>query len=483
LNLLTNKKTIQIQGGISMQLKKGFKTVLAVVLSAALTVAPAMTSFAEDTDPSTTAGTGNVLDYQVKTEVVPTALKVAINPNRYPVNIRYNKVASGASYDASKKYYKIDENGKYVIETVTAENMATKVAAGLYLAETSNDQLVTFNYGLVNKSTVDRDILIKFDVTADSAVEFVGTAAEATNTAAADDGGAQQGEYKIFMQLVPAKVGTTPTANTYAKADTYTDADTEYYNWDSSNNKYLGPVKYATEADFKAVVDQSYVATTTIGTEIKATELADIGMQASTAPITFAAGTETTHADVAYKLGKATHNLKATEFIDFSTSDLTDMFEMTAIGGIGGFTITGVMNTNTVWSDLETKTITITPTYKFTDSTGLETSVDTGLNQIEAEARTPAVTVLTGTYDATNTRYQITLPDGVTISNVSEVTNVTANGNAITTIATNGNGAVVRINRSDVSAALGDAWASTTDIEFIFKIGSATYKATIARNG
>lgn len=367
---------------------KSFKKVTAVVLSAAMILGSSLTAFAAD--PETATGTGNILDFKVVTQVVPTALKVAINPNGYPVNLRYSKLASDATYKADTKYYEEKDDGSFALKVVKSTDF-DGLKAGLYTAATSTDQIVSFNYGLANKSTLDRKITVRFAVTADEKVTFVDTAAKATASAAEGDGGALRGEYKVFLQLIPAKAGTTPTTNTHAKATAYAQ-NTQYYQKSESNT--YAEVDIADEDAFDDADYQLYVETTTIGTEIMASELGDITMDKSTAPIVYEAGTGTSKADVAYSLPQATYNLKADQFLDFSTStaDVEDKFEMTAIGGISGFTFSGVMNTNAAWSELTTKTFTVVPTYEFDDATGLEEKVTTGLNQIEAEAANYTVT-------------------------------------------------------------------------------------------
>ena len=374
-----------------------FKKLTAFALSAAMMIGSSMTSLATEVD--TTAGVGNILDYKIQTQVVPTSLSLAINPNGYAVNVRYTKLADDATYAEGTKYYSLGSDGKYsivtdIVATGTGANWDDKLEAGLYTATTSNSQIVTFNYGLANKSTVDRKITVSFDVTADSSIEFVDSAAKATNEATTDDGGAKTGEYKIFLQLVPAKAGEAVTTNTYAKATGDYDADAEYYTL--SDGTYT-LVETNSEDDF----DDYYVAATTIGTLIQAKELADVTMQSSTAPITFTAGTGTTSAEVAFKLGKATYSLKSDQFIDFSTTtaQVADKFEITGIGGVSAFTFTGTMNTNTEWAKLTTKTITITPTYRFEDATGLETAVSTGLNQVEAVPANAAPSIAVTEYD------------------------------------------------------------------------------------
>jgi hypothetical protein len=362
-----------------------FKQVLAVVLGTTMVLGSSLTAFAgTDGVDQSTAGTGQVLDFKKVSQVVPTALKVAINPNGYDVNLRY-KSAKGTEYDADKKYYTLTD-GEYAVASSVAKDSDDKITAEVYTADVSKAQIVTFNYGLANKSTVARKITVKLDVTADESIEFV-SSANAAKSKAETDGAAERGEYKVYLELVPAKAETTPTTATYEIATTY-DSDTQYY-----SRSAAGVYSAATVDDADAFAGGTfYVPTTTIGTEIQASELGDITMQNSTTPIAFAAGTGTTYADVAYSLPESEWTLKDDEFIDFSTTaaDVADKFEMTDIGGLSGFTITGTMNKNAEWSLLTTKTITITPTYAIVDATGEEEAVATGLNQVTAEARTPA---------------------------------------------------------------------------------------------
>jgi len=404
---------------------KRFKTLAAIVLSTVMILGSTVTAFAGDPEPingedSSTAGTGQILDFKVVRQVVPTALKVAINPNGYKVNLRYKKLTTNEDYSADEKYYKVTE-GVYSVDTaVTSTNYADKVAAGLYVADTSESQIVTFNYGLANKSTVDRKITVKLDVAADEKIEFVDSVDAATAKTTGGNGTAERGEYKMYMAIVPAKVGTTPTTNTYAKATAF-DANAVYY---TRSDAGVYAEENVEDADAFAG-GTFYVATNTIGTEIQASELGDISMENSSAPIGFAAGTATTYGDVAYALPKATWTLKDDEFIDFNTTqnDIASKFDMTTIGGITGFTITGAMNTGAEWSQLETKTITITPTYAIEDATGTEEAVATGLNQVVADSRVPAAptapTVSANTV-VVGGSIDILLPEGVTISAIEK---------------------------------------------------------------
>jgi hypothetical protein len=462
--------------------KKGFeemrrlKQVLAVILGTTMVFGSTLTAFATDPTPvngedASTAGTGQVLDFKKVSQVVPTALKVAINPNGYDVNLRYVAVATGTAFDGDVKYYTKGSDGTYSVDTgVTATNIANKISAGLYTAVTSDDQIVTFNYGLANKSTVARKITVKLDVTADEKIEFV-SSADAAKSKTETGGAAERGEYKIYLELVPAKVGTTPTTPTYAKSTAFADANTEYYTWDDTNKKYLGPAKYADADAYAAVDGDKFTATTTIGTEIKASELGDITMEASTAPIAFAAKADagTAFADVAYSLPKSTWTLKADQYIDFDTTaaQVADKFEMTGIGGLSGFTISGTMNKNAEWSQLTTKTITITPTYAIVDATGEEEAVTTGLNQVKAEARVPAnaaPSIATTTYTAAaDTAIDITVNLGSGDKKATGIASVTyKNKSGVDVAVESGTGYEFANGKVTLTAATINAFVSAT---------------------
>lgn len=370
---------------------KNIKRVLAVVLGTTMVFGSSLTAFAsapvQGVDAST-AGTGQVLDFKKVSQVVPTALKVAINPNGYAVNLRY-KAAKGTEYSGTEKYYTLSSEGVYSVAAASAvtKDGDGKITADVYTADTSVDQIVTFNYGLANKSTVARKITVKLDVTADENITFVDSADAARSKTDSDPGTAERGEYKVYLELIPAKASTTPTTSTYAKATAYADNTTYYTRGD--DNKYTAAAS-VTADNFAS--GTYYVATTAIGTEIQSSELGDITMTESEDAISFASGAGTTSGDVAFSLPKATWALKADQYLDLDTAaaDVASKFEMTAVGGVSGFTISGTMNKNAEWSLLTTKTITITPTYVIADATGEEVAVDTGLNQIKAEARVPA---------------------------------------------------------------------------------------------
>jgi len=98
-----------------------------------------------------------------------------------------------------------------------------------------------------------------------------------------------------------------------------------------------------------------------------------------------------------------------------------------------------------------------------------------------------ASTAITGAYVSANQQYDLTLPDGVTLSSASDVTNLTVNGVAITDFTLNGGKNKIRINRSDIKTALGGdtgSWATTDTFTFTFTANGVSYKAeNVAKNG
>lgn len=91
-------------------------------------------------------------------------------------------------------------------------------------------------------------------------------------------------------------------------------------------------------------------------------------------------------------------------------------------------------------------------------------------------------TELTGSYVSASDVYEFALPDGVALTAIGDVTNLKVNGVAISTApTTNSTLTKVRIAKSAVKSALGDAWAGTTNLGFTFSAGGVNYKCDIAR--
>lgn len=402
------------------------KKALGVALSVAMLGSQAMAVMAADTAPSTTGGTANILDYKVETVVVPTTLKIVLNPKGYDITTKYEKATT---WDAGDVYY-TESGGTYTKATV-ADATAFGSGGPYYTAVTSNTQVVSLNYGIANKSTGAKNVKVDFAATytADTtdgkkAIEFVDseTKAQAYN-ATSNATGAKTGEHKIYLAV--ASASALPTANTYVKTtDTAVDSNKTYYTKSGANyTKVASP----------AVNDIGtyYEATTTIGTEITAAELSDVTMTKATAGNqAFAKGTTNkADASIAYSLGAATYALKDGEKIDFDTTQaqLATKLEMSVLGGVAGFTLTGAVNADADWTAADATAITITPTYRVTDATGSETAVASTYNQVNLG---PQLATTAYTIDDANS------PITVTVSNlgdetISTVVNATTNMNLV----------------------------------------------------
>ena len=204
---------------------------------------------------------------------------------------------------------------------------------------------------------------------------------------------------------------------------------------------------------------------------VDADSLTDVKMTADASAAVAFGGESSIVAEKSLDLAAATYDVQDGETVDFDTTQeqLASKMEIKTLTGIKGFTITGAMNDKYDWTKLEAKTITLTPTYELIDAA-----------EAAAEA---AIVNTTATYDSSNLRYIIALPEGVTIENISEVTAIKVNDNAISSANTNNAGDVVRVTRDDVKTALGDAWGTTDSFTFTFVIDGVKYRATVAKNG
>lgn len=246
------------------------RKVLALSLSAAMTMGMALPVMAAD-PPAVTAP---IYSFETINVVVPTTYKVAFNPEGLTV-----KVGSGAS-------------------------------------DTSTAQILSKNYGILNKSNKDMLCTVALKVedknTGDNKVTFVDSAADATTNA-------KDGEYKIYLSAVPAdatevKVGNTPTA---------ADKDTA------------------------------------------AAALDEVSMTgATTQAVALKAGDN----KLAFKLDKAEYEPTGSgvELGSTNTNNVASSYQIKAVAtggkGITAFTFSGSMNTNADWTKL-TNGIEITPVY------------------------------------------------------------------------------------------------------------------------
>ena len=385
-----------------MKTKNLTKGLLGVALSAAMIAGQAIPAMAA---PLTgTSSTGNVLDYAVTTVVTPTSIKIALNPNVYHITTKYVKT-SDASAVSTKTYY-TESDGVYTKATLDESGFAANTV--YYEAVTSNSQVVSLNYGIANKSTEAKDVTIDikatYTPTADKeAIVFVDTAekAQAYDESTNADG-AKKDELKMYLAIAsaatPSGDAAALTTDTYVKSTAF-DASKTYFTKDGTTGAFS---KAGTQPTADTFANATYYEeTTTIGPEITAGQLADVTMTAATGTSLrkFEAGEEgaayKAKASIAYKLGEATYSVKAGEILDFDTTQaqLADKLEMSALGGVAGFTITGSINADADWTKADANAIVFTPVYEWEDANGKETAVSGGYNQVTLAAKTVTVTI------------------------------------------------------------------------------------------
>lgn len=377
-------------------MKRNFKKYLAAVCSLTLIVGSTMTASA--TEIAGSAGTGNILSYSVETVIVPTSIKIALNPQGYTItkkaateeadaeyvafaysedadtdelkeaefkeNKGYLYTRTGEGTEASPYQYAaagdFDKDETYYKETTPAVTSAAD-------AVTDTAQIVSFNYGLANFSTADKDVNVSFKVTGTvsnaagkQAIDFVDDIKKAqpynedTNV-----DGAKTDELKMYLAVVAAK------------EQPKLDGSTAFAITNVTGGKNI--------------------------TNVTATALADVSMEPAAnnaGAVAFAASTETdtiAKADIAFKLDKAVYHIRDYDTLDWNTTQaqLANMVEISTLGGISGFTFIGAMNQNVDWTTANVTALTFTPTYKITKVTETETATG-GYKQIQTAAAAAA---------------------------------------------------------------------------------------------
>lgn len=329
-------------------------------------------------DSSTsTSGTGHVLNYTVETVVVPTSFKLVLNPNKYEITTKYLKATA---FTEGEIYYIYNEDAGTYVKATTQPTDVNFADDEYYMPLTSDEQVVSLNYGIANKSTEAKIVKVDFAVNYESddnqvAVEFVDSTEKVkAYDAATNPDGAKNDEFKIYLAVVSA--GEVPTANTFAKAVSFV-SDTTYYT-KGSDGSFTKADSQPTADNFSD--DTYYVETTTIGVEITGEQLSDIDMTKSMSEVQ-AFVTNTTNkanASISYKLDKARYSLKVGAVTDFFSAqeELDEKFEISELGGVAGFTFTGAINADADWSKTDIDKIFITPTYTITNVDGSEMTAD-----------------------------------------------------------------------------------------------------------
>lgn len=243
---------------------KNLKKVMAATLSATMVLGMSATTFAADTEIDIP-----IFSFDVTQVVIPTSYAVAFNP----------------------------------------EGLTVKKGSG-----TSTDQILSKNYGIVNKSNKDKIVTVELTVadqnTGDNVVTFVDTAAEITSAA--------DGEYKIHLTVVPAD-------NTEVK-----------------------------------------IGTASADKDTAANALNDVAMTPAAAnAITLKEGSN----KIGFKLDKATYNPKTGSEVTLGTTtgnNVSSNYEIASLAasgkGITAFTFGGEINANADWTKIASG-IKITPVY------------------------------------------------------------------------------------------------------------------------
>ncbi len=260
---------------------------MAAILSAAMVMSMSMTAFAtEGAGTDTTPTTGSkaeveapIYSYDLTDVVVPTDFKVAFNPDGL---------------------------------TVTTGTDTT-----------STDQIISKNYGIINKSTKDKIVSVALTVEdKNDQITFVSSKDDVDN--------AEKGEYAIYLAAIPADATEVQVGGAPANKDTTVAA------------------------------------------------LADVTMtKADTAAVALNAGVNS----IAFKLDKATYKYADGENITLGTTNdnnVADLFVVDTLAedgkGITAFTFGGVMNADADWTKLGSA-VKITAVYSNETAEGGESPV------------------------------------------------------------------------------------------------------------
>lgn len=385
------------------------KKLTAVALSGAMILGSTVTAFAAN--PTSDAGTGNILSYSVESVIVPTSIKIALNPQGYTItkkaaitkaaDAEYTafEYSEGATEDVKEEEFR--ENKGYLFtrsgegtegdpyafapagdfDKTATYYKETTPAASVAAAVTAETQIVSFNYGIANFSTADRDVNVSFVASSDAvsnaagkeAITFVDTLKKAEaydETENAD--GAKVDELKMYLAVVAAK-----------ELPKMGDGSTAFGITEVTGGKDI--------------------------TNVTKKALADISMEKAASDagaVAFTAGTGDTYAkaDIAFKLGKAEYKIRDYDNITWETTqaDLAKMTEIKTLGDITGFTFIGAMNPNVDWTTANVTALTFTPTYTVSKITDKEEAVTGGYKQIKTADQISAEADVEATTAANN---------------------------------------------------------------------------------
>jgi hypothetical protein len=374
-------------------MKKKIVRFLATSLSVAMVAINPLTVFAlnPDDDPhvQNPATTGNILAYAVDEYVVPTSIQIALNPQGFTVVTRPDDPLTGVNEET-----------------------------------TSNAEIISLNYGVANLSTTPKTINLEIQVEAMGNevddlgdIQFVNdptiiTGHEANNIAAPEIYLAvQKNNIEVPVTIYNGQAGGEAFAVT---VNQYTAADPEHgieFN-DGDNTHNVTPEN-----------------------------LCDVVMTANVASAeNFVRVSDTTaKCEVSFgPVAAATYNVHDHQQIDMDTTQaqlLADKMEITHVGGVQGFTITGIMNSVQDWRAANVdgiNALSFVPIYECVDY------VEDQFVRVDVD------------YIAVQNAYYIDIPEG------DEVNNVKVNGVAVNEWSYANNYTQIRVNSAAVQTALGN---------------------------
>jgi hypothetical protein len=434
------------------------RKIIGFALATAMVATQFTTAFAADVAPNDMGnsgtgtvgdtaynGAGNIIYNSADKVVVPTQIRFVLNPKKFNVIMRYVEVtgADTDSPDASLNYYIVDKTGSHKHIQYTFASGAKLAAARtdshdgkVYTVDTTNDvsnaQVLSLNYGIINKSTstklVKADFKISYneDNATGTPIDFMDAANKAQGPT--DSGTAKKNETKVFLQ-----VQTTSTAvkvrQTYNRVAIKADGSDGvpgwvgtniYYTFDSDGKYVKVPASELGTGTPNAVTPNAVGTFGSAGDLVKAIKATNgdlfylesysnsgynvspetTGAQLSDAvispvvtgdspqtfqPKTGATNSDAADAEVTYSLDEATYTKRDGQIIDYesTSSDVGNtVMYCSAVPGSTGFTFAGAMNFDCDWSKAKTNALKVTPRYTIRDLEVGETTeaVGTGAN-------------------------------------------------------------------------------------------------------
>jgi len=388
-------------------MKKKLVRFLATSLSVAMVAINPLTVCALNPDEGSyvqdPATTGNILAYAVDEYVVPTSIQIALNPQGFTVVTRPDDPLT----------LNVNE------ET------------------TSNAEIISLNYGVANLSTTPKTINLEIQV-------------ESSNT---DDLGDIQFVNDPTI-ITGHEAGNIAAPEIYlAVQKNNTEVPVTIYNGQDGGEAFAVTVNQYTAADPEHGIEFNDGDNTH---NVTPANLCDVVMTANVASAENFVRVSDTRAKCGVSFGPvaaATYNVHDHQQIDMDTTQaqlLADKMEITQVGGVQGFTITGIMNSVQDWRAANVggiNALSFVPIYECVDY------VEQQFVQVDVN------------YIAAQNAFFIAIPDGV---NTNEINNLRVNGVAINNYRFTNNNTKISVDRSVIQTELGNV---PDNLVFEFNVG------------